>query len=341
MSTKRITIYDLAKELGISVSYISKALNNQKGVSTRVREMVLKKAEELNYKHNTHAANLRRGSSRTLGVIVPHINQRIFSDAISGIERACAENNHNLLICQSHDSWEREKTAIETLIHQNVDCVLISVSIETKSTEVLQQILHHHIHLIQFDRCLDGIESHKVENNDEYAAYSAVKSLIAEGYKRIAFIGGPSHINLYRKRKEGFIKALKEVSLVIPDNFIIEELPDKQLAYHATTELLALPDPPDAFFTIADLQALGVKQAIEEAEKKIPQEIGIFGYANEPFSELIVPSLSSIDQKSEQLGYEAAMVYFETILKNTAPTLPLAHLSIQSELIIRGSSKRK
>ena len=341
MSTKRITIYDLAKELGISVSYISKALNNQKGVSTRVREMVLKKAEELNYKHNTHAANLRRGSSRTLGVIVPHINQRIFSDAISGIERACAENNHNLLICQSHDSWEREKTAIETLIHQNVDCVLISVSIETKSTEVLQQLLRHHIHLIQFDRCLDGIESHKVENDDEDAAYSAVKSLIAEGYKRIAFIGGPSHINLYRKRKEGFIKAMKEASLMIPDGFIVEDLPEKKLAYDATTELLTLPDPPDAFFTIADLQALGVKQAVEKAGKKIPQAIGIFGYANEPFSELIVPSLSSIDQKSEQLGYEAAMVYFEKILKNTASSLPLAHLSIQSELIIRESSRRK
>jgi len=339
MSNKRITIYDLSKELGISVSYISKALNNQPGVSERVRKLVIKKAEELNYKHNTHAANLRRGSSRTLGVIVPHINQSFFSDAISGIEKACTEHKHNLIICQSHDDYEKEKAAIETLIHQNVDCILISVSKETTNSTSIEQIIKHNIHLIQFDRCIESIDSFKVENDNEEVSYQAVKNLINEGYSNIAFIGGPANINIYNKRKEGFIRAIKEASLPIPYNFIVENGLGKQEAYEAAIELLNLPQPPDAFFTISDLQALGVKQAVESTHRNIPKDVGLFGFANEPFTELIEPAISSIDQKSEELGYQAAMVYFEEILKK-ADDLTTTTKVIKSELKIRKSSKR-
>ncbi|WP_207422503.1 LacI family DNA-binding transcriptional regulator [Desertivirga brevis] len=339
MSNKRITIYDLSKELGISVSYISKALNNQPGVSERVRALVVQKAEELNYKHNTHAANLRRGSSRTLGVIVPHINQSFFSDAISGIERACAENNHSLIICQSHDKVDKEKVAIETLIHQNVDCILISASMETTNATSLEQILKHNIHLIQFDRCIELINSHKVENDNLEATYKAVKSLINEGYRKIAFIGGPSHINIYKERKEGFIKAIKEASLPIPYNFIIEETLEKHEAHDIATELLSLKEAPDAFFTISDIQALGVKQAIEKAGLRVSEDVGLFGFANEPFTELIEPAISSIDQKSEELGYQAAKVYFEELLKKSEQKEPSKKI-VECELMIRKSSQR-
>ena len=148
MAQKRYTIYDIAKELGIAASAVSKALNNQKGVSKDVKERVLQKAAEMNYKHNSHAANLRRGSSKTIGVIVPHLNQRFFSDAIAGIEEACFENNHRLVICQSHNSYEKESIAIQTLIQHNVDCILISISSETTSDEHLTEVLENNIHLV-------------------------------------------------------------------------------------------------------------------------------------------------------------------------------------------------
>jgi len=128
MRSKRVTIYDLAKELGISASYISKALNNHPSISEKIKQAVKKKAAELNYKQNTHAANLRQGLSKTIGVIVPHIDQRFFSEAIAGVEEVCFKNNHGLIICQSHESFEKECLAIDTLIHQNVDCILISIS---------------------------------------------------------------------------------------------------------------------------------------------------------------------------------------------------------------------
>ena len=151
MNGKRVTIYELARELGISASYVSRALNNHASVNQKTIELVKKKAAELNYKHNSHAANLRQGSSKTIGVIVPQINQSFFSEAIAGIEEACFDNNHNLIICQSHDSYEQECKAIDTLIHQNVDCVIISISAETKSAEYLQEILNNKIWLIQYN----------------------------------------------------------------------------------------------------------------------------------------------------------------------------------------------
>ena len=145
MNSKRITIYELAKELGISASYVSRALNNHASVSQKIVDMVKKKAVELNYKQNSHAANLRQGSSKTIGVIVPQINQSFFSEAIAGIEEACFANNHNLIICQSHDTYAEECKAIDTLIHQNVDCIIISISAETQSAEYLQEILNNNI----------------------------------------------------------------------------------------------------------------------------------------------------------------------------------------------------
>ncbi|MGO4771277.1 LacI family DNA-binding transcriptional regulator [Flavobacterium sp. W22_SRS_FK3] len=338
MSTKRITIYDLAKELELSVSYVSKALNNKPGVREEVRQSVLKKAAELNFKHNTQAANLRRGSSRTLGVIVPHINQNFFSDAISGIEKACTENKHNLIICQSHEKSDIEEAAIETLIHQNVDCILISLSKETQSAKVLEQVLEHKINLIQFDRCDENFPGHRVINDNKEATYKAAKSMIDEGYQRLAFIGGPLHMDLFLHRKEGFIKAINEAGIKVPDDFIVDDNISKEAAFQTALRLLGLPEPPDAFLAISDLQALGIILAITQSGRKIPEDIGVFGYANEPFTEIITPSISSVDQNSEKLGYQAAMVYFDHIL-NTESDKIITKI-IESDLIIRSSSKR-
>ena len=191
MNSKRVTIYDLAKELGISASYISKALNDHPAISSKVKEAVKKKAVELNYRQNSYAANLRQGTSKTIGVIVPHINQSFFSEAIAGIEEICFQKNHSLIICQSHESFKQECMAIDTLIHQNVDCILISVSAETQSASYLETIRKNRIQLIQFDRCIDTLDSYKVLNDNIDSSYNAVKNLVDEGYKKIALLGGP------------------------------------------------------------------------------------------------------------------------------------------------------
>ncbi|MEO6550473.1 MAG: LacI family DNA-binding transcriptional regulator [Ferruginibacter sp.] len=340
-STKRITIYDLAKELGISASYVSKALNDHPLINEKVKKKVKKKAIELNYRHNSHAANLRQGSSKTIGVIVPHINQSFFSEAIAGIEEVCFKNNHSLVICQSHESFKQECIAIDTLIHQNVDCILVSVSAGTRSASHLQTIEENNIALIQFDRCIHKLDSYKVLNDNKDASYSAVKNLISGGYKKIAFLGGPKHLTIYKNRKEGYLKAIIEEGLNIPADFIVDDVLGKKRSAEVVAELLALPVPPDAFFTVSDYQSLGVLKVAGELGIEIPEQLGIFGFANEAFTEIIKPTLSSVNQKSKELGRHAANIYFNNILKgsNTVKSTEKTEI-IKSEIIARQSSRK-
>lgn len=340
MNGKRVTIYHIAKELGMTGSYVSRALNDHPAVSKKVKDLVKKKAAELNYRQNSQAANLRQGSSKTIGVIVPHINQSFFSEAIAGIEEICFENNHSLIICQSHESFEQESKAIETLIHQNVDCILISISAETQSPVYLKEITKHNIDLIQFDRCLDSVESFKVLNDNKEASNKAVKKLISEGYSKIAFIGGPNHLGVFRDRKEGYLEAIKEAGLSIPYNFIVDNSLSKEMAIKVASELLALREPPDAFFAVSDHQSLGIVKVAHTLGIKVPEQLGIFGFANEAFTELITPTLSSINQKSKELGKSSANLYFKNILPGNIIVEDTAPKIIKSELIVRQSSSR-
>src|SRR6186713_2093725 len=310
MNNKRVTIYDIAKELGISASYISKALNNHPTISEKVRETVKKKALELNYKQNSHAANLRQGSSKTIGVIVPHINQSFFSEAIAGIEEVCFEHNHGLIICQSHEFFKQECKAIDTLIHQNVDCILISVSAETLSASHLETIKKNRIQLIQFDRCIDTLDSYKVLNDNKEASYSVVKNLI------------------------------KEAGLIIPYNYIVDDVLYSKKASEAAEEILSLKEPPDAFFTVSDHQSLEVFKIAESMGIMIPEQLGIFGFANEDFGEIIKPALSSVDQRSKELGKQAANLYFKKIRNKNEDHPTDKNIIIESQIIIRQSSIR-
>ena len=230
--------------------------------------------------------------------------------------------------------------AIDTLIHQNVDCVMISVSAETQTTSHLEALKKNKIELIQFDRCIDKLNSYKVLNDNKDASYHAVKILIKEGYQKIAFLGGPNHLALYKNRKEGYLTAIKEAGLTVPYNFIVEDVLSKEKAADSVTELLELKEPPDAFFTVSDLQSLGVLQVAASLGIKVPDQLGIFGFANEAFAEIISPALSSVDQNSKELGKHAARIYFENILKNGSTIHKDQEEIIKSKIIVRQSSLR-
>jgi LacI family transcriptional regulator len=281
-----------------------------------------------------------KGSSKTIGVIVPHINQSFFSEAIAGIEEVCFEHNHGLIICQSHEFFKQECKAIDTLIHQNVDCILISVSAETLSASHLETIKKNRIQLIQFDRCIDTLDSYKVLNDNKEASYSVVKNLINEGYKKIAFLGGPEHLTVFKNRKEGYLKAIKEAGLIIPYNYIVDDVLYSKKASEAAEEILSLKEPPDAFFTVSDHQSLEVFKIAESMGIMIPEQLGIFGFANEDFGEIIKPALSSVDQRSKELGKQAANLYFKKIRNKNEDHPTDKNIIIESQIIIRQSSVR-
>lgn len=340
MKDKRVTIYDIAKALGISGSYVSKALNDHPIINEKMKGLVKQKALELHYKHNSFAANLRQGGSKTIGIIVPKINEMFFANVIAGVEEVCYEHNHHIIICQSEETFKKEQEAVEILIRQNVDCIMISLSQQTRSNLHLQEIINNQIHLIQFDRFDDSVASFIVKNDNKIASFNAVNHLINQGFKNICYIGGPQHLAVYSERKKGFLKALKQANMSLNADFINHISISREEAKGIAINLLSQEDRPDAFFTASDFAALGVLQAAKELSISVPKQLGIAGFQNEEFTDYVTPTLTSVEQKSKEMGKSAANLYFNNIV-NAKERKPNYRTEIIScEIIVRESSKR-
>lgn len=337
---KRVTIYDIAARLNITASSVSRALNNSVHVNEDTKKLVLKTAAELNYKRNVLASNLRMGKTHTIGVVVPRINQNFFSNVIAGLEDATNQNNHNLIICQSNESVEKEIKCVNTLVNQHVDCIVISMSVETQNLQHLQNAIDHGILLIQFDRVAEQLETFKVINDNERASMQAIEHLIAQGYTRIALLEGPQNLSIFKDRKAGYLKALQKHGLPLLPELMIENAWTKELGAAGTRKLLSLPEPPDAIFaSTSDFSALGVLDVAHDMNIQVPSQLGICGYANEAFTELTNPSITTVDQFSINMGRTIANLYFDEMQNSEVAVKPRV-ISLQPELIIRTSTLR-
>ena len=341
MNKKRTTIYDIAKKLNITASSVSRALNNSNYVNENTKQLILKTAAELNYKRNTLASNLRKGHSKTIGIVVPRINQNFFANVIAGIEEVTYEKDYNLIICQSNESHEKEIKCINTLINQQVDCIFISVAADGYDYQHLQNVIDHGIQLIQFDRVADELETLKVINDNETASLEAVTHLIEQGYKRIALLEGPQNMAIFEQRKTGYLKALKKYNLPVVDELIVENAWTKDLGAEATRKLLSLSQPPDAIFaSTSDFSALGVLEVATAMGFNVPDQLGICGYANEAFTELTSPSITTVDQFSAYIGKTVANLYYQEKENKDTNILPKI-ISIKPKLIVRSSTMKK
>ena len=337
---KRTTIYDIAQRLNLAASSVSRALNDSPKVNAGTKALVLKTAAEMNYQQNAMASNLRKGNNPTIGVVVPRINQNFFSNIIAGLEEITYKKGYNLIICQSNELHAREQACVNALINQHVSCIIISIAAETGSYQHLQQVMDRQIRLIQFDRVVDQLETFKVINDNQQASYDAVLHLVEQGYKRIALLEGPQDIDIFRQRKDGYLKALEESGFPIIPELMCENAWTKELGAKATAELLNLAEPPDAIFaSTSDFSALGVLEVASAKGIAVPEELGICGYSNEPFTEITSPSITTIDQYSVSMGKTIANLYFqemESLVSTEEPKI----VSIQSKLIIRKSTSR-
>ncbi|MCD0488686.1 LacI family transcriptional regulator [Pedobacter sp. MC2016-14] len=337
---KRTTIYDIAQKLNLAASSVSRALSNSSKINEATKALVLKTAAEMNYQHNALAANLRKGNNPTIGVVVPRINQDFFSNIIAGLEEVTYKKGYNLIICQSNELHAREVDCINTLINQHVGCIIISVAAETGNYDHLKQVLDHNICLIQFDRVVDALETYKVINENEQASYEAVSHMIKQGYKRIALLEGPQHLDIFRQRKEGYLRALKEQGQDLIPELMRANAWTKELSAAATEQLLNLPVPPDAIFaSTSDFSALGVMEVAAKKGIAVPNELGICGYSNEPFTEISSPSITTVDQYSVEMGRTVANLYFQDQERAETPAVSKI-VSIKPKLIVRKSTIR-
>lgn len=332
---RHITIHDIARELGISASTVSRALNNNHRISAATRTKVQQLAASHGYQPNVMASSLRKGQGNTVGVIVPNINRSFFSNIIGGIEEKLSQAGFNLMICQSNESLEKEKQALQTLMHARVDGIMMSLSMETQDYSHLEQLLQQGTRMVFFDRVPDTLPVDAVVIDDYAAAFSITSRLLSQGYRHPAHIGGSENINVYRQRKAGYLDALKSFGLPPVAAHIVETDMTRQGGRQAFRESMRSDPRPDAFVCAGDLAAHGVLLEALDNHIRVPQEIAISGFANEEFTPHITPPLTSVDQKGLEIGRKAAAIFLEQEATNSGSRVVIA-----PEVLFRLSTQR-
>jgi DNA-binding LacI/PurR family transcriptional regulator len=340
MKKSRTTITDIAERLNISPATVSRSLNNHPAISAQTREKVIELARELNYQPNLLALNLLRKRTNTIGVIVPEITSYFFSSIINGIQDLLNPMGINMIIGQSNESYEEEKSIIRSFTSIRVDGFLISPSSETKNFDHLQFLTESNIPLVIFDRDCEGIEVDKVFVDEYKGAFQAVEHLIQAGCRRIAHIAGSSTLSTARHRLSAYKNALELHDIPVREEYIIESkgfMPEHGI--EPTKKLLALPEPPDAIFAVNDGVAIGAMFVIKEAGIVIPDQISIIGFDDDPHSCYFRPSLSTVWQPTYELGMLSARILMKRVNSNN----DLSKIRVEKlfpELIIRGSSRQ-
>lgn len=301
----RATIKDIAEELNLTPATISRALNNNDRISRKTKQLVRETATRLNYRHNKIASSLRTGKTHTIGVIIPSAKINFFGSVVHGIETFANEHNYRTLIYQSEETAFLEIKAIETFLGARVDGILASLAKEATDFSHYIQVKNKNVPLVLFDRSNDSLQIPSVVVDDFKGAYYATTHLIDQGYKRIAHLAGPAQFQTFQNRLEGYQAALAAHGLLYDETLIYFGDISIDAGIKAADYYLQLSEPPDAIFSVEDFSALGLMKRLKARSVRVPEDIGIIGFANEDFGEYITPTLSSIDQQTVNMGREA------------------------------------
>lgn len=298
-------------------------------------------ASKMNYRPNHLAAALRRGKSNIIGVMVPTADRSFFSSVVRGIEEVVYKAGYIVSICQAHDSYKLEKSIIETLLRTQVDGIIASVAKETTNFKHYQKILDNQIPLILYDRVAFDLDTSMVIVDDYQGAFRATQHLLEQGCRRIVHFTGQKHLNIYRDRQRGYEDALKAYGIPVNPQYILENNSlDVEFGKQAAYELLQFPELPDGIFSSSDFSALGAMQVLKLHHKRIPEDVAIIGFSNEPFTSFVEPGLTSVDQKSQEMGGFAANLFLEHINAGEEG-FTTRRTVLSAQLMIRGSSLKR
>lgn len=336
--TKKTTIYDIAEKLNITAATVSRALNGNSKISEATRQLVNDTAKEMNYEQNKLALALKSGKSFNIGVIVPRIDSNFFASVIRGIEEELYPHGYHVIICQTHDQENLEIENINSLLNAQVDGILMSISnAKLETNEHFQKLLRKGVPLIFFDRKKDipGVSS--VTIDDFKGAYDATKHLIKQGCKRIAHLSNNREMQIFKNRYLGYKQAIIDSGLEFDESLVIETISKVLEGRKTTKQFLAMKNPPDAIFSASDFTALGAIEEIKAHGLKIPEDISVVGFSNEPFTRFMELSITSVDQSPIEMGRLTAQVFLEEA-NNSKKIKSEKRVVLSPELIIRDSS---
>ncbi len=336
MLPQKKTIEDLAHELNLSKSTVSRALHDSYQIGEETKQKVRKLAEQWGFQLNPQARGLKTHRSFTLGVVVPEIAHKYFSSAISGIQEVVLPAGYNVLIGQSNESAEQEYKVVRQLIASRVDGLIISLSGQTHYCDYFRTLLNDKFPIIMFDRVSDDVDCSKVVIDHELAAFKATEHLIGQGCTRIAHLSGPQVLSIAKNRIKGFKKALEVHHLPFIPEYLIENGTNPEFTPNHIRWLIRQPNPPDGISCFNDDVAINALLTLKKEGIDVPKRIKIIGFNNEKDCQIIEPNLSSIEHPVVRMGMEAARLFLKHM--NDKNSLCPQTITFETSLFARQST---
>lgn len=332
------TIKDIALKLGLSPSTVSRGLKDHPHINEKTKKRIRETAARLGYKHNAIAASLRNNKSNTIGLIVPRISMFYQSAVLTAIQNKLHEYKYNLMVCQSNESVEIEKELVNALYASRVEGLIVSATLHTVDFSHFDVFCKSNCPLVFFDRVPTDYPANKIEGDEYNGGFMATMHLLELGCRRIAHIGGPLTCNLYKGRFAGYKDALKKYGLSVDKELVFFHDLTAENGWKTGEKLFSKKPYPDAVFACNDTTAVAIIQYAKSLGIAVPSKLKVIGYSNGPLSQIIDPPLTSIEQYTNKVGTEAAIMMMDLINNKMPQGKPFHKLTIPVDLIIRKST---
>jgi len=337
MAKHRTSLKDLAQRLGVSIATVSRALHSSPEIGKEMQERVKALAKELNYRPNPFAQSLRKEAPKVIGVIVPNLVTHYYAAVLDGIEAEARRDGYSVISANTHEDCRDEQVAIDNFIGLHVVGIIACLAQNTTDYSHFEEISRMGIPLVFFGRtCLTDKFSCVTANGDE-AAQQATQHLIDTGSRRIAFIGGPNHLDRVRRRKHGYLEALRENRIPIDRELVVCDAIDYDVALSNATALLQRSDRPDAIVAFNDILLFAAFNAIKQQGLRIPDDVALIGFTDDAHAQYTTPRLSAIEDQSFKMGQTACRLLLDNIAGNTK----VRHEIVPQKLVIRDTSAKR
>ncbi|GAB6982757.1 LacI family DNA-binding transcriptional regulator [Prevotella dentasini JCM 15908] len=331
---------DIARDLGVSVATVSRALKDSPRISVEKREEIKKYAREHNFLPNMIAETLRKSKVQPLkiiGVIVPQFTHFYFSSVLAGIEEEASARGYRVMVAQSGEKYDKEVQICKSFYENKVCGVIVSQAKDSIKYDHFQQLVDHGLPLVFYDRISTGVNASRVVVDDYMGAYAAVTHLIDTGCKRIAYYGVSLNLEIGKNRYNGYRDALLKHGLK-PDDRLIRICDNRADAEAITPDVMELPTPPDSFFAVNDDTAIGILYSCKRMGYRIPDDISICGFTNGERAIACEPMLTTVEQRGLRVGEEAANILIEKV-EGALPKDSIEKRVVRTRLIIRGTTR--